>query len=253
MGRALFFPSPALREKVASIASRMRVRRASAIRPSSGSPLTLPLRGSLPLPRCRRGDIAGFTLLEVLVAMVVLGLMMAGLTQGVRLGIRSVARQAQSLDERADMDGVDRVLRDLITHIEPGGGRTPVQIEGDQEQFHFISRLPSAVALLTRRADMTLLVDDGHRLVLRWRPALHETSFVDPPEPTDTPLLDKVDKVEFAYWAPDDGSNQPAGWRDEWNSPYLPFVVRLKISFPDGDKRHFPTILVSPLLEQPGG
>ena len=196
---------------------------------------------------------AGFTLLEILVAMVVLALMMVGLTQGVHLGIKAVDRQAAALGVRADLDGVDRVLRDLITHIDPGGGRSPVQIEGDQEHFHFISRLPSAVALLTRRADMTLLVDDDHRLVLRWRPALHETSFVDPPDPTDTVLLDHVDKVEFAYWAPDDGSNQPAGWRDEWNSPYLPFVVRIKISFPDGDKRHFPDILVSPLLEQPGG
>jgi general secretion pathway protein J len=200
----------------------------------------------------RRRD-AGFTLLEILVVLVVIGLMIVGLTQGVRLGLQAVDRQSTALAVRADLDGVDRVLRDLVTHIDPGGGRSPVMVEGAKDQFHFISRLPGPVALLTRRSEMTLLVDDDHRLVLRWRPALHETSFVDPPDPTDTVLLDKVDKIEFSYWAPDDGSNEGPGWREEWNSPYVPFVVKIHIDFPEGDRRHWPDILVAPLLEQPGG
>jgi general secretion pathway protein J len=140
-----------------------------------------------------------------------------------------------------------------MTHIDPGGGRNPLQIEGDAGQLQFVSRLPDAAALQTRRAEMVLLVDDHHRLVLRWRPLLHELRFGDPPDPTDTVLLDKVEKLEIAYWAPDDGSNQPAGWRDDWNSPYLPFIVRLRLTFPKGDRRRWPTISVAPLLEQPGG
>jgi general secretion pathway protein J len=195
----------------------------------------------------------GFTLLEVLVVLVVLGLMMAGLTQGVRLGVKAVDRQSAALDERAELDAVDRTVRGLVTHIDPGGGRTPIQIDGKTDQFHFISRLPDAAALNTHRADMTLLVDDKQRLILRWFPALHETSFADPPDPTDTVLIENVDKAEFAYWAPADGPNDQAGWHDEWTAPFLPYIVRLRLTFSDGDKRHWPDILVAPLLEQPGG
>jgi general secretion pathway protein J len=203
-------------------------------------------------PRAVPGHAAGFTLLEILVVLIVFGMLMTGLTKGIQLGIRAVERQSVALDERGELDAIDRTLRDLLTHIDPGGGRTPIHLEGKSDQFRFQSRLPTAVALLTRRADMTLLLNDNHQLVLRWKPLFHETSFSDPPEPTDTVLLDNVEKLEFAYWAPDVGSG-PAGWQDDWQAPYLPPVIRLRLSCGKGDKRHGPEILVSPLLEQPGG
>ena len=211
-----------------------------------------PPAGGTPAP-LRASKSAGFTLLEILVALVVFGLLMTALVKGVQLGFRAVDRQSVALGDRAELDAVDRTLRDLVTHIDPGGGRTPLVIEGKGDSFHFQSRLPAAVALLTRHAEMTLLLDDDHRLILRWKPALHEIPFDDPPDDTDTVLLDKVDKLEIAYWAPDDGSGQPSGWRDEWNTPYLPFLVRLRLTFADGDRRHWPTMIVAPLLEQPGG
>lgn len=195
----------------------------------------------------------GFTLMEILVVLIVLGLMMAGLTQGLRLGVKALDRQNVALDERAELDAIDRTVRDLVTHIDPGGGRTPVQIDGKADQFHFIGRLPAAAALKTRRADMTILLDDQQRLILRWFPALHETTFGDPPEPIDTVLIDNVDKVQFAYWSPDDSGSEPAGWHDEWNTPFLPYIVRMRLTFPEGDRRHWPDMVMAPLLEQPGG
>jgi general secretion pathway protein J len=203
-------------------------------------------------PRAVPGHAAGFTLLEILVVLIVFGMLMTGLTKGIQLGIRAVDRQSVALEERGELDAIDRTLRDLLTHIDPGGGRTQIHIEGKSDQFRFQSRLPTAVALLSRRADMTLLLNDDHQLVLRWTPLFHETSFVDPPDPTETVLLEHVEKLEFAYWSPDVGSG-PAAWQDDWQAPYLPPVIRLRLSFPEGDKRHWPEILVSPLLEQPGG
>jgi general secretion pathway protein J len=208
------------------------------------------------LPPAGRQDArsqAGFTLLEILVVLVVVGLLMTGLSKGVLLGVSAVERQSRALGDRAELDAIDRTLRDLITHINPGGGRSQIQIEGKSDRFRFQSRLPGPIAVITRRADMTLLVDDQKRLVLRWRPLLHETALADPPDPTDTVLLDNVEKLDIAYWAPDDGGNEAEGWRDEWTVPYVPFLVRLRLTFPKDDRRHWPEILVAPLLEQPGG
>jgi general secretion pathway protein J len=206
----------------------------------------------IPAPRAA-GREAGFTLLEVMVVLVVLGFLMVGMSKGVTLGIQAVDRQSKALEQRADLDAIDRSLRDLLIHIDPGTGRNPVHFEGDAHEAKFASRLPRAVALDTRRANMTLLVDDDKRLILRWSLIRHETPLVDPPAPKDTVLLDHVDKVEFSYWGPDDGSGMPAGWRDDWKSPYLPFIIRIRLTFPEGDKRHWPAILAAPILEAPGG
>ncbi|MEA2756969.1 MAG: ral secretion pathway protein [Aliidongia sp.] len=206
-----------------------------------------------PMARNRLSSTAGFTLLEILVVLVVFGMLLTGLSKGIQLGVKAVDRQGVALGERAELDAVDRTVRELITHTEPGNGRSPVHIEGKEDHFRFQSRLPVAVALVTREADMTLMVDDQQRLILRWRPSLHELPFEEPPEPTDTVLLEKVDKLEFAYWAPDDGSGHPPGWRDEWLAPYLPTIIRLRVTFPKGDQRHWPAILIAPLVEQPGG
>ena len=201
----------------------------------------------------RRHRPAGFTLLEILVVLVVLGLLMAGLSKGVQLGIQAMEHQSVALGERAELDAIDRTLRDIVTHIDPGSGRNPTRLDGKADHMQFQSRLPSAVALDTRRADMTLLIDERKRLVLRWKPARHETSIGDPVAPADTVLLDQVEKLEIAYWSPEDGSGQTPGWRDEWQAPYLPFIIRVRLTFPEGDRRRWPEMLASPLLEAPGG
>lgn len=212
-----------------------------------------PAPRSVAAPPRPAGRAAGFTLLEILVVLVVLGFLMVGMSKGVALGIQAVDRQSKALEQRADLDAIDRTLRDMLVHIDPGTGRNPVHFEGDAHETKFASRLPRAVALDTRRANMALLVDDEKRLILRWSLIRHETPLSDPPEPKDTVLLDHVDKVEFAYWGPDDGSGMPAGWRDEWKSPYLPFIIRVRVTFAEGDKRHWPAILAAPILEAPGG
>lgn len=201
---------------------------------------------------CRPSPTLGFTLLEILVALAVFGLLMTGLVRGVQLGLRALDQQNTALGDRAELDATDRAIRDLVTHIDPGIGRNPMMIDGRSDRFHFQSRLPAAISVLTRHAEMTLLVDDRHRLVLRWKPSPHETPFGAPPSDTDTVLLDKIDRIEIAYWAPRDGDGQPRGWRDEWDTPYLPSLVRIRLTFPDGDRRHWPEILVAPLLDQRG-
>jgi general secretion pathway protein J len=197
---------------------------------------------------------SGFTLLELLVALAVFGLLMAGLTQGVRLGIVTWDRQGVLLQSRAELDATDRVVRNLLTHIDPGNGRVAMRLDGKADQFNFRSTLPMAAATSTRRADMSLLVDGANRLILRWKPYFHETELGPEARETDTILLDHVESIAFSYWAGEDsGPAQSQGWLNEWSTSFIPPLIKLHVSFPAGDKRHWPDILVAPLLEQPGG
>ena len=57
---------------------------------------------------------AGFTLLEVLVALTILGLILVALTNGVRFAGQAWERQERGAGKRGDTDAVQNILRTLI-------------------------------------------------------------------------------------------------------------------------------------------
>jgi general secretion pathway protein J len=191
----------------------------------------------------------GFTLLELLVALVVLGFILAGLTQGVRYGLRATDTQARTLAERSELDAVDRAVRRLIEQMDPGSARDGALVRGGVGQLVFVSELPAASGLPTRRADIALGVDGARRLVLRATPRPAGRPFGPPPPPLETELLRDVDHIEFAYWP----RGPAAQWTSSWTARDLPLLVRLRVVFPTGDRRHWPDIIASPRRQRVAG
>ena len=62
---------------------------------------------------------AGFTLLEILVALAVLGFLLLGLTQGARFGLAAWDSQARLLDRTGDLQVADRTLRRILSRLVP--------------------------------------------------------------------------------------------------------------------------------------
>ena len=98
----------------------------------------------------KRQRDAGFTLLELLVALVVLGFVLAGLSGGVRYGLRAADTQARTLAERSELDAVDRAVRRLIEQMDPGTARDGTGMQGTAGRLVFVSELPVASGLATR-------------------------------------------------------------------------------------------------------
>ena len=123
----------------------------------------------------------GFTLLEILVALVVLGMVLAGIAGGVQFGERAADMQARSIAAHADMGAADRLLRRLIAAMDPGTQSETPQISAGAAAFGFTTDLGSAASALGEgEADIGLGVDAGHRLVIRWTPALHAFRLAPP-------------------------------------------------------------------------
>jgi general secretion pathway protein J len=186
---------------------------------------------------------AGFTLLEVLVAVLVFGILMTSLVQGTQFGLRAWTLQAHIVEAHQDLDVVDRTLRRLVSTMDPGNrAYGPPNFSGNRRSMAFTGALPDAVdAFGTRQADVILSVDTAHRLVLRW--AAHFAAPLGPPlAPHVTELLTDVDHLELSYWTA--GQSQDH-WADEWSSDVLPRLVRIKIVFGPGDTRQWPPILAS--------
>lgn len=182
----------------------------------------------------------GFTLLELLVALVVFGFILAGLSQGVRYGLRAADAQARLVDRSGDLDSVDRALRRLLTEADPGRSRDGPALEGSENRVGFVSVLPGAVTgFVGQQVDVALGVDAAHRLVLRWTPHLHARRLGPAPAPQEAEIMRGVERIELAYWK--------NGWRAAWSENAMPALVRLRIIFPAGDPRHWPDVVVAPL------
>lgn len=195
---------------------------------------------------------AGFTLLEMLVVVVVLGLLIIGLTQGVRAGLALWDAQSRRSDQTAELDAAARVLRSLLSGItaSPTAGFNPgvpgatgiTGFKGTPESLVFIGDLPTGLGT-TRRAEITLTVNQ-ERLVLRWIPHRHELSAAPPPEPTETELVRKVDRLELAYWG-SPSPDRPAGWQTQWEGSTIPELIRLRLVLGKDDRRHFPDLIAA--------
>jgi general secretion pathway protein J len=188
----------------------------------------------------------GFTLLELLVALTVLGFVLVGLAQGTHFGLLAWSTQARLT---ANVDGfstTNDVLRHIVEGADPGTDVDPAPFIGSRDELDCITALPSSVTPTPdRRIQVALRVDAQHRLILLWRPYVHAIPIGPPPRPTETELLRGVSQVELTFWQPS------GGWVSAWRSPDLPKLVRIRVLFPAGDPRHWPDIIAAPQLDRP--
>jgi len=192
---------------------------------------------------------SGFTLLELLVALVVFGLLMVGLTQGTRFGLAAWQHQARTIDDVSGLDATARLLTRLIEQIDVGDSHDAPPIAGTAASFTFTSEMPMAAILPSHEADMRLLVDGAHHLILRWAPYTHATRIGPPPKPTDTVLLDGVDHVQFSYW-PSPGIAGD-GWLTDWTAAQAPALVRIRLVFSAARQPLWPDIVAAPMRQRP--
>ena len=199
--------------------------------------------------RCALDRQSGFTLLELLVALVVLGLLVVGLTQGVRAGLTMWGAQTRRVGETGELDAGARVLRALLSGMwvppQGGAGRGGVgktDIEGRTDTLAFRGDLPTGLGT-TRLANITLELRD-RRLVLRWSPHRHEATSGPEPVPIETELIRGVERLDLAYWG-SPSPDQAAGWQAQWDGPAIPGLIRVRLAFAKGDRRRWPDLIAA--------
>lgn len=189
---------------------------------------------------------SGFTLLEVIVALVVLGVLLVTLSQGVHFGFSAWGRQDQTLRTGEALQATDRTLRRLVEQLYPGTGRDAGKVVGRPHGMAFTAPLPIGRDGAAVEADISLMVDHDGRLILSWLPHLHVLRLQPAPKPHIAVLLQHVDTIDLGYWS--DNNRQ---WSRTWTDNEPPDLVRIDIIFPEHDRRHWPVIVAAPKQEQP--
>lgn len=211
------------------------------------------------MKRARHDRQAGFSLLELVIALALLAVIAALLLAG----IADARRALSAVDRRgaqAAVAPVQAVLRRLIKEARkearpaPDGQRPPDPdraFAGRPDRLSFVSSfVPQGQygGLQRYRIGLDATGPGPRRLVMaqeRVPPA------PNPPTPRDgggTVLLDGVKALHVRYFGPLDPDTPPA-WHDTWNHPVnLPLLVSVDVTFVRGDRRQWVTLVASPAL-----
>jgi len=206
------------------------------------------------LTRSRRAE-QGLTLLEVLIAFVLLSLVALLAADGLSFGARAWETAREKGGTGQD---VQIIQSQLQTHVASAVARLPLALKaegtpafaGGGERLVFTSPAPAALAMggLARFTLATEpMAQGGKRLVLVLTP--EATGFAAPPKDPATwrsILLEEVESVAFAYFGRAEGQSEPR-WYDRWeNDQRLPQLVRMTVEFPARDGRVWPDLLLKP-------
>ncbi len=186
---------------------------------------------------------AGFTLLELLVALVVLGFVISGLAGGTQLAVASIRAQTRFLQQHQDLQPVDQLMRRLIADMVLPGDARQAGLAGKGQSLTCITKLPGINGSVIR-VDALVAVDAEHRLVLQWLPHVHAQRLAPRAAPATEILLARVRQIEFSYLSP-----AGDGWLSTWSRTDLPALIRVELVFPPGDPRRWPPMIAATLQQ----
>jgi len=195
----------------------------------------------------------GFTLMELLIALVLLGLISTLGFGGLRLGMGALAKTPPAPSE---VPVLQRMLRSWLTQAAPvllgdGGPDSVVAFLGEPDRIVWTGPLPERFSAPGLNRVALALDEDGGRsdLTMTWRPHRPDQPVDEPVgEPlagTSRPILTGVAQLRFRYFgAPHDGA--PPEWSDRWEGRRdLPRMVEMTVELPATDRRAWPPLTVA--------
>jgi general secretion pathway protein J len=192
----------------------------------------------------------GFTLMEMIVAVVVLGFVLAGLAQASHFGIYAWNAQSREAARVAELERVDRVLRLVISEAAaPLAADDKDEFVGEEHRFQVVTRLPDQPPTdPVRRAQVAVGVDGQHRLLLRWQPHPNAVALKTLAPAEEIVLAEGVDHLDVRYRqsAADGGK-----WMSRWSDASLPGLVQMNIVL-QNEHRVWPVIQVATMIDPNG-
>ena len=188
---------------------------------------------------------SGFTLLEMLIAMVLLGMVLVVIYGGLNTSMKSWDKG----NERAELINELRLVQEFffiflrqsvtVYRNDPTDGRV-VYFKGQSDELGWVAPM---LTYLGRGGLYFVQLDivkerEGEVLRMRWHPYHPEDSEDEPRDPDsieETVLLPRVSSFEISYFGATEPDEEP-DWHDDWENPLeRPQLIRLQLTVPGID------------------
>lgn len=195
---------------------------------------------------------AGFTLIEMLVALALMGMAAALLLSGLRMA------GLVAMGERASVAGLDeviaaqRLLRTGIERLRPiariDRADPVVEFNGSDVLLNYIAPPPDREApgalqrfRLARAANGDLILYSLDTRKLRLDQSGHDLEGWTP-----TTMLRGTSRLSISYRGVPLAGGERAWLNNWWDRGRPPELIRIRVEFPVGDKRQWPDLLIRP-------
>ncbi len=201
--------------------------------------------------KCGRRATSGFTLVEVLISITLVGLLTVFLFGGLRFGTRAVDTASGRTNRSNEIATAQGFLLAALENVQavaetPGSAQQVIDFDGRSDHLDAITLPPAYLALggLQRLSLGISRGPKGRDFTVRWRLLPRGATANAPGGLRPSVLVDNVRAVMFSYFgvaAPD----RAARWHDHWReSADLPLLIRISIVLADGSR--VPDFLVAP-------
>ncbi len=205
-------------------------------------------------PRPEQGNAAaGFTLVELLVAITLVALLTVVLFGALRFGTRAADAVGARVDRSAQIAVVYDFMQNELADARPlasanDSPQAPLLFTGLADEITFVTTPPAYLALGGFHLLHVALAGSGpiRSLTVAWQPVTRGAATAETTPLQPSVLLDEVRAVEFAYFGVTQ-ANRPPEWQDQWTGRMdLPQLVRVRLRLADGWQA--PDLIVAPQL-----
>ncbi|MEN8260487.1 MAG: prepilin-type N-terminal cleavage/methylation domain-containing protein, partial [Pseudomonadota bacterium] len=203
--------------------------------------------------RARR-SAAGFTLLEMLIAITLLGIMMTLLFGSLRTCVRSWEAGEKLAAKTGRMAVIESFIRTYLSNamplIDDLSEEDPVfSFKGTDRSVQFVSSLPASAGRGGLYIFNLDLVNDGREKVLQltlrpFYPLFDEAQEVK----EEIIILENIEEMKLAYFGEDIDLDEEDRWHEKWEErDSLPKLVQVELTI-EGEAP-WPTLYVAPRLD----
>lgn len=204
----------------------------------------------------RRGSAAGFTLLEVMLAILLLALLLAGSYGAIRTAVHAMHSGESAIDRTNRLRVAQEFMRHQVSRIMPlpfgrdESTNTNLIFEGRRDFIRFVAPMPGylskggpyvqTLAFKGGRGGRQLLFSDDM------------LNGFDPEAKSDNEpslLLDQIDEGHFEFRTLDE-NGELTDWSDEWDDPGMtPVMVRIVARMSPQARVEFPPMDIPLMLD----
>jgi general secretion pathway protein J len=205
----------------------------------------------------QRRKSGGFSLLEVLLAIVLLALLIAGAYSGIRAAANAMRAGEAAIDRADRLRTAQEFLRHQLSRILPlayaqnDSEGTSYVFEGKDQFMRFVAPMPGYLSRGGPYVQTLELARSSDGLQLRFNDAMLNGFDVQKSKKSDAEtvvLLDHIRDGRFEYRTLDD-QGELTNWSSDWSNPAItPLMVRISLNMQPGVQMPWPVLDVPLML-----